>query len=301
MGKLLMGDSIAQKLNELTHNEVNEIKLKTRIEPGMAIITTEDGGLLKKSEFILHADFATHLGVNVRKFMLPKNAKENQILDIIQQCNRDKNIHAILPLLPLPDHIDQAKVISTIVEEKEIEGLREKKDISNLFEGKHISVLSSLLIMMKSIDYDIFAKKNVFLVEDDTLRKNAVVIRLLELISNLKIYIEAVTSKDENFEEITSKADLLMVSMRTPEFIDEKYIKKDAVVIDFTPVTVGEKFSEKRGRIIPILKSSLKVESVLHKAKYVAPHLGGIGPITLAVLMRNFVYSYKCLAQMEVK
>jgi len=286
MGTLFYGKTIAQEIQEFVKSEIDKIKASSRIEPIMAMIKLDKEDSLKMAEVRLHTNVANQLGIQIREFVLDPQTPEETLIELIQRCNEDAAVHGILVLLPLPDHIDQDAVLSAISKEKELEGLNE-------LGGKESNVLAALMRVLQEINFDLFKNKCVFLSDESTLKYNAVIKKVLKKTLSLNIDVTAVTKEAVNVHAATRKADLLAVSLQTPEIIDKEYIKKDAVVIDFNPILMGEKYCEKRGAMIPIIKSSLNVDSLLIQAKYVLPATGGIGPVTLASLMRNFLHNYK--------
>lgn len=290
-GNILLGRNISARLNELTKADISALKENAGIQPTLAIITSGESNALKMSEMSLHENFAKQLGINVVNLILDDSIEEQQFIDVINQYNNNPLIHSILVLLPLPDQLNQQRILATIAEDKEIEGLNIVKNKDDLFEGKQISTISSLFLMLESINYNLYAGKNILLIEDWIFESNPVVRRLLELATSLNIEFEVVKASTPNIQALASQADLLILSLETPELIDKNYVKADSVIIDFNPIHVGDVYSEEKGRVVPILKTCLNVESALTKAKHVAPSLGGIGPIALANLMRNFVYN----------
>jgi methylenetetrahydrofolate dehydrogenase (NADP+) / methenyltetrahydrofolate cyclohydrolase len=291
MGNLLLGRSIADKINQLTRNDIAALKKNNHIQPLLVIISTGESNPRLIYEVILHEKLALDLGINVKKIILDASIEENKLLEIIEQCNKDNQVHGILVLLPLSDHINQNRILSSVDQAKELEGLNETKRIDTIFEGKHICIISSMFTLLESVGYDLLSGKNILLIDDNILESNLVVIKLLKLAASLNIIIETVKSSEKNIHEITTQADLLLFSLIEPETIDKKYFNENAIAIDFNPITVGETYSEEKGRVVPLLKTCLNVESVLAKAKHVAPSLGGIGPIVLAYLMRNVVFN----------
>lgn len=293
MGSLFYGKPIAQEIQDFVKDEISKIRRVSKIEPVMAMIKLDREDSLKMAEFRLHSTLGNQLGIAIREIVLDPATPEDQLIRVIRDCNANPSIHSLLVLLPLPDHIDQEKVLAAISPEKELEGLNENKNRSNFFEGKQSNVLAALLKVMNAMQVDIFHSKCVFIADDSTLKYNAVIKRVLERARSLQIPLTAVTKETDHVEKITQEADLLAVSLQTPEIIDKNHIKDSAIVIDFNPILIGEKYCEKRGAMVPLIKSSLNVDSLLTKAKYVLPATGGIGPITLANLMRNFLYNYK--------
>ena len=127
--------------------------------------------------------------------------------------------------------------------------------------------------------------------EKHTLTGNPVVMQILKLASKLRIPLEICLPEDSNVRALTQQADLLIVSVDTPKFIDASFIKKGAILVDFNPLIIGEEYSEKAGRIVPIFSSSLDMDSLMKKAKNIVPTLGGVGPVALSFLLKNVVYN----------
>lgn len=293
MGNLLYGRDIAQKIHNEITAEIKSIYDVTKIEPTIAIITVGKGNALKMAEIKLHSDLAMKLGIKPHEIILEQTASEDQLVDVITNCNTDSLIHGILLLLPLPEHINQTRVLSMISMSKELEGLNEVKNKKNIFDGKQICVISAMLMLLNSVNLDIFNTKNVFIVEDNILEENSVVQKIVELSKELCIPINMLVTSDKNAHSISREADLLAISVETPNFVDEKYVKDRAVIVDFNPIQIGEEYSKEKGKIVPVLTSGVNIESVIHKVKYIVPSIGGIGPISLANLMKNFLFNYK--------
>jgi methylenetetrahydrofolate dehydrogenase (NADP+) / methenyltetrahydrofolate cyclohydrolase len=287
MGSLFYGKTIAHEIHELVKSEIYTIKTSSQIEPVMAIIKLDKENSLRMAEVRLHTQLANQLGIGVEEILLSPETKEEELLEVIQRCNCNPLIYGILLLLPLPDHINQERVLSAISADKEIEGLQDGSE-------KQSSVLAALLDVMKWIDFDLWKHRCVFIADDSTLKYNAVIRKVLERAEGLQIPVQTVSREDIHAKEYTRQADLLAVSLQTPGVLDASYIKQDAVIIDFNPILAGERFCEKKGVMVPIVQSSLNVESLLTKAKYVLPAIGGIGPVALANLMRNFLHNYSC-------
>lgn len=297
MGTLFYGKMIAQEIQDSVKKEISQIRTRSGVEPAMAMIKLDHEDSLKMAEFRLHTTLANQLGITVKEIVLDPTTHQDVLIQVIMECNLDPNIHSILVLLPLPDHIDQEKVLAAIAPEKELEGLLESKNRTNFFEGKQSNVLAALLKVMQALEVNIFQSECIFIADDSTLKFNAVIKRVLERAQALNVSLTTVSKETKGVEKITSKADLLAVSLQTPEIIDQHYIKKGAVVVDFNPILIGEIYCDKRRTMVPLIKSSLHIDSLLPKAKYVLPATGGIGPVSLANLMRNFLFNYKRAVQ----
>ena len=304
MGELLQGRSIAKEINQATRKEIDILRTQRGVTPQLALITAGLGDALKQSEFILHESAAQSLGIEVKAITLGDDATEAELMDAVHRENRNPGTHGILVLLPLPKHIDQEVVFAEIAPEKELEGLLGDEDEEEVFnfddidiEGKQGTTITAVRTLLESIDFDIPRSKNVFVTEDD-IRNNPLVSRLLRMSERVSVPIAIATTRDPNVRDVTRTADLVLVSVSAPEVIDDTFLKKGAVVVDFLPVMVGERFSEKKNRVVPVLKGGVNVEAALRKASYVAPALGSTGPIIIAMMMRNLILN--CQQQLSL-
>jgi len=291
MGTLFNSKLIASEIQDSVGDEIWKIRQLFKIEPVIAMIILDHEDSLKMAELGIYSALGNQLGITIREIILDPSIVEDQLIRVIYKCNANPSIHGILVLSPLPKHIDQEKVLSTISPNKEIEGFNENKNQSD-FEGKQNSVWAALLKVTSAIQLDIFNSQCVFILDNFTLC-NATMKKILEKTRFFQIPPTIVTKETDHVKEITQKADLLAVSLQTPGIIDKNYIKDDATVIDFNHIIIGEKYCEKKCAVIPLTKSSLNVDSLLTKAKYVLPAADGIEPVSLAHLMRNFLYNYK--------
>ncbi len=296
MSQVLSGRKIADDINQEVAERVAALRGEHSIAPRLALLTVGQGDSLKQSEFILHESAARNIGIDVRSIVLPDDATEDELIAAVRNENQDPDTHGILVLLPLPEHIDQEIVFGEIAPNKELEGALDVDDDDEPFDfedidtvnGKQGTTITAVRTLLESIDYDIPRSRNVFVTEDH-IRDNPLVGRLLRMSEKVNVSVAITSTAEPNVREITRSADLVLVSVSSPEIIDDTYLKKGAVVIDFLPVMVGEKYSKKKGRMVPILKGGVNVEAALRKASHVAPALGSIGPIMIAMMMKNLV------------
>jgi methylenetetrahydrofolate dehydrogenase (NADP+) / methenyltetrahydrofolate cyclohydrolase len=306
MGKILFGRTIAAELNKTIARDVEALRQQFGVRPKLAFLTADLGDLVKQSEIRVHEEAARDLGMEVKTRVLAADAKDVELIRAIREENDDPTVHGVLVLLPLPPHMDQDAVFGAIAPEKEIEGLVLADDefesafevdaVETMMTEKRSSTLRAVRLLLDSIDFNVQGSRNVFITEDDA-QDNPIVLRLLELSSSASVSVAVTTTTDPKIRSITRNADLVVVSVMSAEFIDETYLKAGAVVIDFNPVLVGEKYSERKQRIVPVLKGGVNVDSALRKAAYVAPGVGGLGPVVVASLCLNMVINCRALLE----
>jgi methylenetetrahydrofolate dehydrogenase (NADP+)/methenyltetrahydrofolate cyclohydrolase len=240
----------------------------------------------------------------VRTTVLDAGAPQAELIRAINMESEDDSVHGVLVLLPLPPHMDQDAVFAAIPPHKEIEGLYLESDdsaspfdveaVEIMMTEKRSSTLRAVRLALDSIDFNVQGSRNVFITEDEV-QDNPIVERLLELSSSVNVSVAVATLTDPNIRSVTRNADLIVVSITKPDIIDESYIKPGSVVIDLNPVMVGEKYSERKRRQIPVFRGGVNVDSALRKASYVAPGVGGLGPVVVSSLLLNLVINSRIL------
>lgn len=294
MGVLLEGRTIASEINQRTAHQIAELKATLAAAPTMALLTTEEGGLLKQAQIALHEKAARDLGIAVRTRVLDGEATEADLIAEIEALNRDPGVHGIFVLLPLSLRIRQDVVFAAIDPDKEMEGVSPGRELEGV-DGpvdledetrKVSSTLTAIRLLLEQIGFDPMRSRNALLAGDQ-IRDNLVVARLLQIAASANVQVAVAWANDPKSCAITRQADLVLVSISTPELVTDAYVRPGAVVIDFAPVFVGERFSEKQGKLVPVLKNGVQLDTALARAGHIAPAIGGVGPVMMAAMMRN--------------
>lgn len=304
MGTLVLGKAIAERIRAGIKSDVEGLYAKHGRHPGLAIITADPGTVAKQSEVLVHESTALALGIQVRKQILPAEASQEELIAAIHAANQDPAIDGVLVLLPLPEHIDQSAVFAEIDPGKELEGLLDGDDDGaegdqaqgDAAPAKPSSTITALQRLLDEIGFDAWRSRIVFLTED-RIRDNPIVARLLVMASRAGVQVAVASTQDPQAKSITRNADLVVISVSTAELVDDSYLKRGAVVVDFLPIQVGEKYSEAKGRLVPVLKTGVNVEAALRKASHVTPSVGGLGPIAIASMMENLLVNCRQLLE----
>ena len=204
---------------------------------------------------------------------------ENDLILKIEELNNDKSVTGILLQLPLPLDINESRVIDAISPLKDVDGLT-SKNIGNLFAGNDGLVSCTALGIMeilKSIDV-CFESANVVIVG----RSKLVGIPLMGLLLEKNATVSVCHSKTKNLKDITSRADIVIVAVHQKKFLTSDYVKDGAVVID-----VG--INREKGKIY----GDCAFDELIHKCKYITPVPGGVGPLTVIMLVSNIVKAYE--------
>ena len=272
MGKIINGKEIALKTKEEIKQFVEDNYSKTGKRPQIAsILVGEDGG----SIYYLNSQekVATSLGLLFKKIILKESTTEEELLSLIDDLNNDNSIHGIMLQVPLPKHIDEKTVVNRISPKKDIDCLS-SISVGKLYLGEDGFIPCtphSVITLLKSLDIDLAGKNAVVLG-----RSNIVGKPVGQLLLRENCTVTICHSRTKDLKEVCSKADILVVAIGKPRFLDDSYVKDGAVVID-----VGTSSFE--GKIT----GDVDFDKVIGKASYVTPVPGGVGALTTTLLIKN--------------
>lgn len=272
MAKLLKGKEVSARIKDEIKNEV--IKLKERgIEPGLAVILVGDDPASKV--YVNNKKKACeYTGIKSFEYLLPESTTEEELLRLIEKLNEDKEVSGILCQLPLPDHINEESVINAISPTKDVDAFH-PVNVGKIMTGNYDFVPctpAGVMELIKESGIDINGKECVVVGRSNIVGKP---MAMLLLHSNGTVTI--CHSRTKDLAEKTRKADILVAAVGIPEFIKGDMIKPGAVVID-----VGI------NRIAPKkLVGDVEFEAAEKVAGAITPVPGGVGPMTIAMLMKN--------------
>ncbi len=219
---------------------------------------------------------AKKIGINFEKHLLSTDSKQKCIIELIQKLNTDKSVSAILVQLPLPKHLNTHKIIKTIHPNKDADGIH-PKHLKLLKQGKLPPILpattGAILEAIKSTKINL-KNKSVAIIGKSTIVGLPTYYYLKNKVKKINIY----DSSTKNLKNKTSQADILIVAIGQPKYITEEYIKQNAIVIDVGINKVGNKTI-----------GDVDQNSVAKKASYLTPVPGGIGPLTVSILLQNTI------------
>ena len=221
-----------------------------------------------------------YIGIESLSYELPGETKEEELLKLVRELNENKAVGGILVQLPLPDHIDEDKVLLAIAPEKDVDGFH-PVNVGNLSIGRPGFVSctpAGVIQLLKRSGIEIEGKECVVLGRSNIVGKPMAMLLLRE-----NGTVTVCHSRTKNLKEITKRADILVVAIGKPKFVDESYVKEGAVVID-----VGIHRNENNK-----LCGDVDFDSVAPHASAITPVPGGVGPMTIAMLMNNCVEGYK--------
>lgn len=217
-----------------------------------------------------------YIGIRSLAYELPEETTEEELLNLVRDLNAREDVHGILVQLPLPAHINEDKVIQTISPLKDVDGFH-PQSVGALSIGQKGFVSctpAGVIELLKRSDFEIEGKECVIVGRSNIVGKPMALLMLRE---NATVTI--CHSRTKNLKAVTKRADILIVAIGKPKFIDDSYVKDGAVVID-----VGIHRDENNK-----LCGDVDFASVEPKASAITPVPGGVGPMTIAMLMNNCV------------
>lgn len=215
-----------------------------------------------------------YIGIDSRSYELPQETTEQELLDLVGELNEDNTVGGILVQLPLPEHIDEEKVLLAISPKKDVDGFH-PMNVGNLSIGRPGFVSctpAGIIQLLKRSGIEIEGKECVVLGRSNIVGKPMAMLLLRE-----NGTVTVCHSRTKNLKEITKRADILVVAIGKPKFLDASYVKEGAVVID-----VGIHRGEDNK-----LCGDVDFDSVAPHTSAITPVPGGVGPMTIAMLMNN--------------
>lgn len=272
--KIIDGKEIAKELREKLKREIEEKKLT----PGLAIIMV---GNNPASEIYVRnkRKACDNLGIKNELYHFEETAKEEEIIDCIKKLNNDNEINGIMIQSPLPKKFNEDKLMNLIIPEKDVDGFG-IASLGHLASNEETFVSATPYGIIKMLEHENISieGKNVVIIGRSKIVGRPLALALL----NRNATVTITHSKTQNLKEYTKKADILIVAIGVANFIKEDDIKEGAVIID-----VGI------NRIEDKIYGDVDFESVSKKASYVTPVPGGVGPMTITMLLSNVIESTK--------
>ena len=279
---IIDGKRVASQIKENIVAEVRSLKQKTGKTPGLAVVLVGDD---HASAVYVRTKNKTckNLGFQSFENILPANTKESTLLDLIDELNKNERVSGILVQLPLPSHISSYKILEAINPQKDVDGFH-LENIGRLVTGNATfkpCTPEGIIQLLDHYKVDIEGKNAVVLGRSNIVGKP---ISLLLLERNATVTI--CHSRTKNLSAITKLADILIAAIGKPNFVTADMVKDDVVIIDVGINRVNDK-----------LIGDVDYQSVSKKASLITPVPGGVGPMTIAVLMANTLQAFKNLCR----
>ena len=289
MADIIDGKAFAAKIRaEVKEDSDKLIELK-QVEACLAVVLVGENPA-SKVYVGQKTKMAAECNIKTKDIKLDENTEQEKLLNIVKDLNNDPKVHGILVQLPLPKQIDERKVIDTITVEKDVDGFHAINAGRLSIGGDMLkkafipcTPLGSLLLLKDQIK-DLSGKKAVVIG-----RSNIVGKPMSQLLIEESCTVTVVHSKTKNIEDVCAQADIIVAAVGRAEMINSNWLKEGAVVIDVGINRI--QFKKEDGSESSKIVGDVDYESASTKASKITPVPGGVGPMTIACLLRNTVTS----------
>lgn len=274
MTVIISGKDLAKQKKDALKIKIEEAKVKYGRVPHLVVILVGDDPA--SQSYVKGKEKASiEVGIKNTTILKPADISEEELINLIDELNADEEVDGILVQLPLPKHINEAKIIKRILVEKDVDGFH-PLNVAALF-SKQECILpctpKGIIEVIDAQDYPIEGKHAVVIG-----RSNIVGLPIYKLLLDRNATVTSCHSRTKNLPAITSLADILVVAIGKARFVTEDMVKEGAFVID-----VGVNRDPKTGKLC----GDVDFENVKDKTSYITKVPGGIGPMTISSLMEN--------------
>ena len=275
---IIDGKKEAELLREEIKKEILEIKESKNKVPGLTVILI--GNYAPSQIYVKNKEKnSKEVGMNSNVIKYSDDVTEKEILDKIKELNNDQNISGILVQLPLPKQIDKEKIINAIHPSKDVDGFNPINvgNLSSGYQGLVPCTPMGCLMLIKKVEKNLSGKHAVIIGRSNLNGKP-----MAQLLLKENCTVTIVHSKTKNLQQECLKADILVAAVGVPNLVKKDWVKKDAIVID-----VGiNKLNDK-------IVGDVEFDQVKDIAKAITPVPGGVGPMTIACLLKNTLECFK--------
>ena len=280
---LLSGKPASEKVLSSIEEKLKELQLAGSPVPHLAVIQVGDD---PASTVYVKNKIKTSkkLGMRATLHHLKESASQSEVLSLIENLNEDEDIHGILVQLPLPSHIDADKVLKTLKPLKDVDCLH-PENVGALWLGKPFvkpCTPAGIIELLKFYQVSVEAKRAVIVGRSNIVGKPLCALMLQE-----NATVTLCHSKTKELPKVCQEAEILVAAMGKPRFITSEFVREGAVVIDVGVNRIKNETGEE------VLTGDVDFEQVKHKVHAISPVPGGVGPMTIAMLMKNLFICYE--------
>ena len=289
MADIIDGKAFAAKIRAEVKEDSDKLISQKQVDPCLAVVLVGENPA-SKVYVGQKSKMAKECNIKTKDYKLEESTDQETLLKLIEDLNNDNTVHGILVQLPLPKQIDERKVIDTIVVEKDVDGFHAINAGRLSIGGDMLkrafipcTPLGSLLLLKDQVD-DLKGKNAVVVG-----RSNIVGKPMSQLLIEESCTVTIVHSKTKDIESVCAQADVVVVAVGRPEMVDAKWLKEGAVVIDvgINRIPITKEDGSEGSKIV----GDVDFASASEKASKITPVPGGVGPMTIACLLRNTVTS----------
>ena len=277
---LIDGKKVAAELREELKKEVSNLKAKYNKIPGLTVILI--GDMAPSQIYVrMKEKAANEVGLKSEVIKYPSEVEEKTVLEKINELNKDSSVSGILVQLPLPEHINKQKVIESIAPKKDVDGFH-PMNVGNLSSGYDSSIPCTPLgcyLLIKTIEPNLSGKKAIIIGRSNLNGKP-----MTQLLLKENCTVTITHSKTKDLKSECLQADIIVAAVGISELVKGDWVKNNAIVID-----VGINKTDKG------IVGDVAFDEVSKVAKALTPVPGGVGPMTIACLLKNTIQCYKRL------
>ncbi len=285
--QVIDGNKIAAQIRGELEREIKVLKEKQGVTPGLAVVLVGENPA--SQQYVKNKNKAAHeIGIYSEQHNLPKETPEAELLALVDKLNKDPRIHGILVQLPLPKHIDEKKVLLLIDPEKDVDGFH-PMNLGRMMVGDPAYLPCTPHGVVKMLLYSGVktSGKHVVVVGRSNIVGKPVANMLVQKAEGADATVTICHSRTKDLPSVTRQADILIAAIGQPEFVTAEMVKPGAVVIDVGVNRVDDPSSPKGFRWV----GDVRYEEVAAKASAISPVPGGVGPMTITMLLYNTVES----------
>ncbi|HMB30528.1 MAG TPA: bifunctional methylenetetrahydrofolate dehydrogenase/methenyltetrahydrofolate cyclohydrolase FolD [Desulfohalobiaceae bacterium] len=293
---LIKGTDIREEILEEITSEVAQIKEKHGVVPGLVTILVGENPA-SQSYVSLKIKTAHRVGFKEIQDTRSEDISEDELLGLIDQYNKDDTIHGILVQLPLPDHINDKKILTAIDPDKDVDGFHPVNVGRLMIGGDEVKFPPCTpagiqeMIIRGGVET---SGAEVVVVGRSNIVGKPIANMMLQKGKGANSTVTIVHTRTKDMESHCKRADILIVAAGVPGLVKPEWIKPGACVIDVGVNRVGEKPSKKDpNKMVAILRGDVDFDAAKEIAGYITPVPGGVGPMTITMLMRNTLRSLK--------
>ena len=290
MTTIIDGKEISRKLREDLNKEIKDLKNKYNAVPGLAVVQV--GNVAASSVYVkTKTKSAKEVGIEVIDHHLEESISQDELLNLIEKLNNQKNVNGILVQLPLPKHMNEQLILDSIHPDKDADGFH-PLNVGKLSIASHNDenllipcTPYGCLLMLKGLNIEL-AGKNAVVVG----RSNIVGKPMAQLLIKESCTVTVAHSKTNDLPSVCKNADIIVAAVGRPKMIKGEWIKKGAIVID---VGINRIEVEIDGERKNKLVGDVDYKEAEKNASAITPVPGGVGPMTIACLLRNTTIAFK--------
>ena len=275
---IIDGKKEAAILRDKIKKEIDSLKFKNNKVPGLTVILI--GDFVPSQIYVKNKEKnAKEVGINSEVIRYPKDITEQEVLKKIKELNNSDDVSGILVQLPLPNQIDKEKIINAIDPKKDVDGFH-PTNVGNLSSGYKATVPCTplgCLLLIKKVEPNLSGKHAVIIGRSNLNGKP-----MAQLLLKENCTVTIVHSKTKNLKDECQKADILVAAVGVANLVKGNWVKKDSIIIDVGINKVGDK-----------IVGDVQFDEVKDKVKAITPVPGGVGPMTIACLLKNTLECFK--------